>query len=142
VVSLFQGLGFKPLASDTATYFNSEERIFIISHVDDCLLISPSIRRINALKKQLAKAYDIEDLGPAKFFLGVQIERNRPKKGLWIRQTAYINEAISHFGLSTNGPKIPLSPGLIGPDSPIKPLNNTEKRLFQQLIGTAMYAMT
>jgi hypothetical protein len=142
VATLFRSLGYKPLASDIATYYNSEDKVFIISHVDDCLLIGPSIRKINALKRQLAKAYDIEDLGPAKFFLGVQIERNRPNRSLWLHQKAYITEAIQHFGLSTNGPKIPLSPGLTGPDAPAQPLNGTEKRLYQQLIGTAIYAMT
>lgn len=142
VATLLKSLGYLPLASDIATYYNSEDKIFIISHVDDCLLIGPAIRKINALKLQLAKAYDIEDLGPAQFFLGVQIERNRPKRLLWIYQKAYITEAIQHFGLSTNGPKIPLSPGLTGPDSPTQALNSTEKRLYQQLIGTAMYAMT
>ena len=137
-----KGLGYTPLASDTATYYNSGDNIFIISHVDDCLLIGPSITKINALKRQLARVYDIEDLGPTQFFLGVQIERNRPKRLLWIHQKAYIAQAVQHFGLSTNGPKVPLSTGLTGPTSPSNPLNGTEKRLYQQLVGTAMYAMT
>ena len=109
--------------------------------MDDCLLVGPSIRRIQALKAQLAKAYDIEDLGPASYFLGVQIERNRPKHLLWIHQKAYIQQAVQHFGVSIHGPKIPLSPGLTGPNQPVNKLNSTEKRLYQQLIGTAMYAM-
>jgi hypothetical protein len=142
VATLLKGLGYTPLASDIATYYNSGDNIFIISHVDDCLLIGPSITKINALKRQLARVYDIEDLGPAQFFLGVQIERNRPKRLLWIHQKAYIAQAVQHFGLSTNGPKVPLSTGLTGPTSPSNPLNGTEKRLYQQLTGTAMYAMT
>jgi hypothetical protein len=84
VATLVKGLNYRPLASDVATYYNADDGIFIISHVDDCLLIGPSIRKIQALKKQLARAYDIEDLGPARYFLGVQIERNRPKRLLWI----------------------------------------------------------
>ena len=109
--------------------------------MDDCLLVGPSIRRIQALKAQLAQAYDIEDLGPASYFLGVQIERNRPKRLLWIHQKAYIQQAVHHFGVSIHGPKIPLSPGLTGPSQPANKLNSTEKRLYQQLIGTAMYAI-
>jgi hypothetical protein len=71
VALLVQSLGYKPLISDTATYYNSADRTFIISYVDDCLLIGPSKQRIQALKNQLAQAYNIEDLGPAQYFLGV-----------------------------------------------------------------------
>ena len=130
VTTLLKGLGYRPLASDIATYYSSKDKTFVISHVDDCLLIGPFIRRIQAFKLQLAKAYDIEDLGPVTYFLGVQIERNRPKRLLWIHQKAYITEAIRYFRLSTNGPEILLSLGLTGPDQPANPLNSTEKRLY------------
>ena len=68
------------MVSDSATYYSSKDGIFIISHVDDCLLVGPSIKKINALKKSLSKAYDIEDLGSVKYFLGVQVQRNRAKR--------------------------------------------------------------
>jgi len=45
-----KSLGYKPLASDIATYFNPTEQIFIISYVDNYLLIGPSIIKIKALK--------------------------------------------------------------------------------------------
>ena len=77
---LVKSLGYQPLTSDSATYYSSQDGIFIISYVDDCLLIGPSIHKIRALKKSLSKAYDIKDLGPAKYFLGVQIERDRAKR--------------------------------------------------------------
>ena len=142
VATLVKSLGYQPLTSDSATYYSSQDGIFIISHVDDCLLIGPSIHNIRALKKSLSKAYDIEDLGPAKYFLGVQIERDRAKRLLWLHQKAYITEAVRHFSLSTYGPKIPLSPGLTGPESPSEPLNKADQKLYQRLIGTATYAMT
>ena len=105
-------------------------------------MVGPSIKKINALKKSLSKAYNIEDLGSVKYFLGVQVQRNRAKRLLWIHQKTYITEAIKHFGLSTYGPKIPLSPGLTGPESPSEPLNKADHKLYQRLIGTATYAMT
>ena len=71
MATLVKSLGYQPLTSDLATYYSSQDGIFIISYVDDCLLIGPSIHKIRALKKSLSKAYDIEDLGLAKYFLGV-----------------------------------------------------------------------
>ena len=44
-----------------------------LSFDNDYLLIGPSISKINSLKKKLAKANDIEDLGAAHYFLGVKI---------------------------------------------------------------------
>ena len=49
-------------------------------YVDDCLLIGPNLTNINSLKRRLYKVYAIEDLGPAKIFLGVKIERDRVKR--------------------------------------------------------------
>jgi len=79
VAILVKGLGYQPLTFDSATYYNSQDGIFIISYVDNCLLIGPSIYKIRTLKKSFFKAYDVEDLGSAKYFLGVQIERDRAK---------------------------------------------------------------
>ncbi len=52
-------------------YYYYEDYIFVISYVDDCLLIGPFISKIRALKQRIAQAYDIEDLGPVQYFLGV-----------------------------------------------------------------------
>ncbi|KAK2068530.1 hypothetical protein P8C59_003164 [Phyllachora maydis] len=51
---------------------------------NDCLFIGPNIGYITDLKKRLNKVYAIEDLGPATYFLGVQIIRDRPNRRLWL----------------------------------------------------------
>ncbi|KAK2069708.1 hypothetical protein P8C59_004262 [Phyllachora maydis] len=49
---------------------------------NNCLFIGPNIGYITDLKKRLNKVYAIEDLGPAAYFLGVQITRDRPNRRL------------------------------------------------------------
>ena len=44
-------------------------------------IISKDKAKIKALKKSLMKRFEIEDLGPAKYFVGVRITRNR-KEGM------------------------------------------------------------
>jgi hypothetical protein len=43
------------------------------------LIIGKDIAKVKILKKKLIKIFDIEDLGLAKYFIGVQITRDRKK---------------------------------------------------------------
>src|SRR6266566_757658 len=107
-------LGFKPLVSDSAVFYNPENGIFIVMFVDDCLFIGLKFSEINVVKRKIAKEYAIEDRGPAAYFLGVQIIRDRTKRALWLSQSHYIREVLKRFGLENSRPVlIPLQPGLL-----------------------------
>ncbi|KAK2066329.1 hypothetical protein P8C59_000158 [Phyllachora maydis] len=81
---LLKSLGYLPLISDPGVFYNAKTCHFIVTYVDDCLFIGPNIGYITDLKKRLNKVYAIEDLGPAAYFLGVQIKRDRPNRRLWL----------------------------------------------------------
>ncbi|KAK2068661.1 hypothetical protein P8C59_003291 [Phyllachora maydis] len=87
---------------------------------NDCLFIGPDIGYITDLKKRLNKVYTIEDLGPAAYFLGVQIIRDRPNRRLWLNQLhqLQLEEDITSYLY-----------------------NSTEIKLYQSLVGTAIYIM-
>ncbi|KAK2070795.1 hypothetical protein P8C59_005264 [Phyllachora maydis] len=120
---------------------------FIVTYIDYCLFIGPNIGYITDLKKRLNKVYAIEDLGPAAYFLGVQIIRDRPNRRLWLNQSQYVEEAVSRFNLADSKPiSIPLQPGLVSQlqleeDIASHLCNSTEIKLYQSLVGTAMYIM-
>jgi hypothetical protein len=145
VVLLLSSLGFRPLISDSAVYYNEDTSIFVVTYVDDCLLIGPNSTTIRELKEQIAKAYAIEDRGPVAFFLGIQIVRDRKNRCLWIHQSQYIEEALEFFNLQDSKlNSIPLQPGVTGQAelTPRKLLDYSEIKLYQSLIGTVMYLMT
>ena len=48
--NFLKDLGYQPLASDSAVYINPKERLFIITFVDDCIIIGPDKKNIRALK--------------------------------------------------------------------------------------------
>jgi len=73
-------LDFKPLISDSIIFYNPDNGIFIITFVDDCLLIGLNINEINTVKRKIAKKYTIEDRGPTTYFLGIQIIRDKTKR--------------------------------------------------------------
>ncbi|KAK2068919.1 hypothetical protein P8C59_003533 [Phyllachora maydis] len=86
---LLKSLGYLPFISDPGVFYNAKTCHFIVTYVDDCLFIGPNIGYITDLKKRLNKVYAIEDLGPAAYFLGVQIIRDRPNRRLWLNQSQY-----------------------------------------------------
>ena len=81
---LLKDHGFKPLASDSAVYINLKKRTFIIIFVDDCLIIGPDKHYISALKARVGEMYVIKDRGPASYFLGVKIVRDKLNRRLYI----------------------------------------------------------
>ena len=66
--------------SDLVVYYNSKLGIFILTFVDNYLLIRPNLSQINKLKKLISKVYKIEDKGLVNFFLEVKIVRDRAKR--------------------------------------------------------------
>ncbi|KAK2070488.1 hypothetical protein P8C59_004975 [Phyllachora maydis] len=144
---LLKSLGYLPLILDPGVFYNAKTCHFIVTYVDNCLFIGPNIGYITDLKKRLNKVYAIEDLGPAAYFLGVQIIRDRPNRRLWLNQSQYVEEAVSRFNLADSKPiSIPLQPGLVSQlqleeDITSHLCNSTEIKLYQSLVGTAMYIM-
>ncbi|KAK2070780.1 hypothetical protein P8C59_005249 [Phyllachora maydis] len=117
---LLKSLGYLPLISDPGVFYNAKTCYFIVTYIDDCLFIGPNIGYITDLKKRLNKVYAIEDLGPAACFLGVQIIRDRPNRRLWLNQLHQLQleeDIASHL------------------------CNSTEIKLYQSLVGTAIYIM-
>ena len=52
---------------------------------------------IEATKRWLFFAFEIKDMGEARYVLGVEIIRNRPKKLLGMSQEAYIKKVLERF---------------------------------------------
>ncbi|KAK2070793.1 hypothetical protein P8C59_005262 [Phyllachora maydis] len=120
---LLKSLGYLPLISDPGFFYNAKTCHFIVTYIDDCLFIGPNIGYITDLKKRLNKVYAIEDLGPAAYFLGVQIIRDRPNRRLWLNQSQYIEEAWLSRSLNR----------------PTKSHLNAAKNLFKYLNSTKDY---
>jgi hypothetical protein len=49
-------------------------------HVDDCLATANSPEAMKDVKHCMRKHFEIADLGPVKWILGISVERNRKEK--------------------------------------------------------------
>ena len=65
--------------------------------MDDVLIAGPSKQVLIDFKQYLDRLFTIKDLGPARFFLGLEITRSN--QGITITQTKYTSEIMTNAGL-------------------------------------------
>jgi len=107
-----KGIGFKPTISDPQVYTMSDNGDFIIvsTHVDDFGFASTSQALIDKVKKQLAQTYELSYNHDMSSYLGLNIQRNRSKKQIFINQPGYIDDLKTSYNLSDTLPSYPLTP--------------------------------
>jgi ATP-binding cassette subfamily B (MDR/TAP) protein 1 len=58
------------------------------------------IVEIHWLKTQLAKTFDMKDLGEAKKILGMEIQRDRKNGKFWLSQQKYVEKILMRFNMN------------------------------------------
>ena len=83
-------LGFSASKTDTSLFFKYSNQIpiFLLIYVDDILLISPDSAEIKRLIDSLSSTFSMHDLGPANFFLGIELIPT--PNGYFLSQSKYI----------------------------------------------------
>ncbi|GJV18873.1 retrovirus-related pol polyprotein from transposon TNT 1-94 [Tanacetum coccineum] len=85
--SFIRSLEYNRLHADPCAYFKrfgNNDFIILLLYVDDMLVAGPNKDRINKLKAQLAREFEMKDLGPANKILGMQIHRDRVNRKFWL----------------------------------------------------------
>jgi hypothetical protein len=88
---------------DHCVYFkklNNGIFIILLLYVDDMLLARKNIIEINRLKDQMARTFDMKDLGATKKILGMEIFRDKRNGKLWFSQQKYVENILSRFGMN------------------------------------------
>ena len=103
------------------------------------MIFGPNLSEIGALKAEVAKTVEITDLGDISFFLGIQIQRNRVERAIYINQTRFIEELINRFDYKDL--KLYRTPTELGIrlDKNDLAADPTEIENFQRQIGSLMY---
>ena len=97
------------------------------------------------VKDTLQKYFDIVDLGPMKWLLGICIERDRPNHTIALSQMAYIDSVINRFNLRDGFKvKTPMDTS-VTLSKTLSPVSDKEKHHMKNIpylhaIGSLMYA--
>jgi hypothetical protein len=133
-----QSIGFRQSAEDPNLYIQSG--VLLVLYVDDLLIVHNGTEgKGHQIKQLLQKKYKMSDLGAARRFLGIEIERTEDG-GFTICQRDYVNTIIRRFGLMDAKPtKSPLDPqiDLANTHCEDKQANRKE---YLSMVGSLMYA--
>jgi hypothetical protein len=78
LTNLLRNLGFEPITADLGIFVRSN--MYIAVYVDDLLIVGPSIAEIKKIKRSLRNRFQMTDLGPCSYYLGISIQRDRQKQ--------------------------------------------------------------
>jgi hypothetical protein len=88
---------FELLAINKYTYFNSEIRLLVITHINDFLIFRSNIKAIDKLKINLYTKFSIKSIRPVIYFLGIYITRDKKTKTIILYQDIYIRKILAKF---------------------------------------------
>ncbi|XP_010412990.1 PREDICTED: uncharacterized protein LOC104699374 [Camelina sativa] len=110
--------------------------INILIYVDDLIIAGSSPKATQDFKDYLSSCFHMKDLGPLKYFLGIEVARNAT--GIYICQRKYALDIISETGLMGAKPAaFPLEQthDLFMNTSPLLP----DPQRYRRLIGRLIY---
>ncbi|KAK3026605.1 hypothetical protein RJ639_041625 [Escallonia herrerae] len=84
------------------TYRKGDVFLSVLVYVDDLILAGNNSTACSSFKKYLNDCFKLKDLGPLKYFLG--IEAARGPRGLFLSQRKYALDILSESGLSASKP--------------------------------------
>ncbi|KAE8728811.1 hypothetical protein F3Y22_tig00004072pilonHSYRG00246 [Hibiscus syriacus] len=75
----------------------------LLLYMDDMLVEGPNKDHIEELKAQLAREFEMNDLGSTNKILGMQIHRDRSNRKIWLSQKNYLKKILSRFNMQDLG---------------------------------------
>ncbi|GAQ93236.1 hypothetical protein KFL_013790010, partial [Klebsormidium nitens] len=114
------------------------ERVYLVVWVDDILVAARGADRIAKVKAHLGKKFDVRDWGKAKYFLGMELTRNREARTLKLIQKKLKGELVGRYGLASAWARsVPLETG----DKSTKEGEPLETKRFpnSECVGSLLY---
>ncbi|CAN0842427.1 Retrovirus-related Pol polyprotein from transposon TNT 1-94, partial [Linum grandiflorum] len=130
--------GFRQSSSDYSLFIKDTNQgiVVLLVYVDDIILAGDNMNDIEVVKEYLKSVFKIKDLGPLKYFLGLEVARS--KQGIAVNQRKYCVELLAEAGfLEAKESKTPMDMNLKLKAKQGKPLENPGS--YRQLVGKLHY---
>lgn len=129
-----------PLPADPCVFIfvTDEGTLIIIIYVDDLIIAGSCQRLIDEFKAAISARFNMKDLGPLVWMLGMQIVRDRLKRTIVISQTAYIDRVVEKFGMSDCKPVATPAEGVLSRETCDG--EGSPDGEYMSLVGSLLYA--
>ena len=148
--SVLNEFGFTQIECEPHTFVvrkvvDGIERTLVLPvYVDDLLPIGDKVLT-DEFERNIGKYFDVTLSGDASYFLGIQLQRDRlaDPPSLILNQHKFVQDILHRIDHDGSTATTPLSPStkLVENPSPKEDASRNDVRIYQSLIGTAMYLM-
>ena len=136
--SSMKAFGYQQSSSDHTLFIkhNEGKLTMLIIYVDDMIVIENDAIEKEALQTYLFREFEMKDLGPLKYFLGIEVLRSR--SGILLSQRKYTIDLLNEVGMLACKPSdTPAAKNVkLSTYSNQIPAN---KEQYQRLVGRLMY---
>uniref|UniRef100_A0A2N9HM41 Reverse transcriptase Ty1/copia-type domain-containing protein n=1 Tax=Fagus sylvatica TaxID=28930 RepID=A0A2N9HM41_FAGSY len=130
--------GFSASSYDSALFFGRSDHgitLFLL-YVDDMIITGDDVQGIQDLKRFLGQHFEMKDLGPLSYFLGLEVSSS--SDGYYLTQAKYTSDLISQAGITDSkivDTSIEYNNHLNTHDGEPLP----DATLYRQLVGSLVY---
>ncbi|RVW92416.1 Retrovirus-related Pol polyprotein from transposon RE1 [Vitis vinifera] len=133
-----RAFGYRQSNSDHTLFLKKQHGKItsLIVYVDDMVVTGNDPEERKALQNYLSREFEMKDLGPLKYFLGIEVSRS--SEGIFLSKKKYALDLLQETGMSGCQPvNTPIEKGLklcVEPNQV-----STDKGRYQRLVGRLMY---
>ncbi|MCH89412.1 retrovirus-related Pol polyprotein from transposon TNT 1-94, partial [Trifolium medium] len=138
LTSFLLQLQFTQASSDHSLFTRQTASSFIVLlvYVDDVIIAGTSLDDIQSIKHALHQSFRIKDLGPLKYFLGIEVAHS--KAGISLCQRKYCLDLINDAGLMVSKPvNTPSDPSIKLHQDASAPYHDISS--YRRLVGRLLY---
>ena len=133
-----KGYGYTQSESDHTMFFkrNRGKISVLIIYVDDMIITGNDHVEIEELENRLSREFEMKNLGGLKYFLGIEVSRN--KEGIFLSQRKYVLDLLAEVGMLECKPvDTPMVQNVKLDVDPNQTPTNKER--YQRLVGKLIY---
>jgi hypothetical protein len=127
------GLELSPHVAAVYRQGSGGKALLVGVYVDDLVITSTKDAEVAAFKEEMKATFQMSDLGPLSFYLGIEVHQD--DSGITLRQTAYAKRVVELVGLTDCNPALtPMEERLkLSRDSTTKEVDATQ---YRRLVGS------
>jgi histone deacetylase 1/2 len=136
--SFLPSLGFIFSHSDPSLFIRhtSAGMVALLLYVDDIVITGSDTAGIHEVIYELSMVFDMKDLGPLSYFLGLEV--TRVKQGIFLSQTKYATDLLIKSGMDTirscSSPCLPHYQMTKSQGTPLK-----DPTVYRSIVGALQY---